>query len=146
MRRSHTAEDRTRAIAMAAYVGPLRAAHETGISRTTIQLWLHNRLHRGSSPRPSRTSQPSYAVPTGNHSQRSRPAPTIPKRDSATRPPRLRVPGEQLALAEGRATANIESHSYLKKDPFSVLTDDDRRNLMRMLDVTRSRGPKHAIR
>ena len=56
-----------------------------------------------------------------------------PKARLADRARALEVLGEQLALAEGRATANIAT-STVRQDPMDVLSDEERAALTDLLD------------
>jgi hypothetical protein len=107
--RTYSAEQKAEAVALAATIGPLRAGDALGIPRRTVASWMHNpaasAIIRAAEASIAERLKAAHAdalaaVMEGLHDPRSR----LGDRAAA-----LRVFGEQLALAEGRATSRTES-------------------------------------
>jgi transposase-like protein len=106
-----SAETRAEAVALAASIGPVKAARQLGLNRTTVQKWCHrpaaSPIIAAAEARIADRLKAAHevalqAVLDGLHDPRSR---------LGDRAQALRVLGEQLALAEGRATSRTESMS-----------------------------------
>jgi hypothetical protein len=133
MRRAYTSTERAKAVALAQAIGMSAAARELDIPRKTIGYWM---------AKPA-ASEVIAAVEADN-AQMMRDVyslaltktlaalhnPNTPARDIATI---LKISGEQLNLAEGRATANIATN-VTHGNPFDDLTAEEARNLARLLD------------
>jgi hypothetical protein len=116
VQRSYTAEQRAEAVALSASVGPLKAAKQLGIPARTVASWGHR--------------QESSAIIRAAHqdiaeSLRFAHAETLdsvmrgvrdPKSRLGERAAALRVLGEQLALAEGRATSNVAMQAHVEDE------------------------------
>ena len=129
----HAAAVRAEAVALAAAVGPKKAAAQMGVPRRTVSYWLHQ---------PANTAALALAEQHIADELRRAHALALAEVMAGLRNPKarlgdkataLRVLGDQLALAEGRATANIAT-SNTQPDPFSVLTDEERAALTDLLD------------
>lgn len=134
--RTYTAEERAEAVALAASIGPKRAAEQLGYPPRTVAAWMHRPssvviladANRAIAERLREAhSEALEVVRAGLRDRKARLA------DKATA---LRVLGEQLALAEGRATQNIEVHSdgATDDDLGPDLTDEERSELKAYLD------------
>jgi len=119
---SYTAEQRAEAVALAASIGPLKAAKQLGLPKSTVALWMHRpaaapiiaEANRAIAERLEEAhSEALSAVLAGLRDPRSR----LGDRAAA-----LRTLGEQLALAKGRATSNVELHSNSTETPMTGLT------------------------
>lgn len=109
MSRTYSAEQRAEAVALAASIGPLKAGDALGIPRRTVAYWTHQPA-----------AGPIIAAAEATIAQRLTEAHRValdavllgladPKARLGDRAQALRVLGEQLALAEGRATSRSEN-------------------------------------
>ena len=126
--RTYTVEERAEAVALSASIGPLKAAKQLGYPPRTVASWGHKPAAAPIIAEANRTiaerlreahSEALAAVLVGVRDPRSR---------LADRAAALRTLGEQLALAEGRATANVDLHSTSTDAP--ELTDAERSELL----------------
>ena len=131
--RSYTAEQKAEAVRLATSVGPKRAGEQLGIPGRTVAYWMHqpsaspiivaaevkiaDRLRAAH-------AEALQAVMDGVRDPRSRLG------DRATA---LRVLGEQLALAEGRSSLNIDLHA--QANPIDALSPEDAQQLAQVIDA-----------
>lgn len=132
-RREYTATERAEAVALASAIGAKRAAVQLSIPRRTISYWLRQ---------PASTpvmAQAEADVATMLRTAHARALSSVmaglddPKARLGDKAAALRVLGEQLALAEGRATANIAVNDTTWRPP--VLEEGERARLGDWLDA-----------
>lgn len=130
--RTYTAEQRADAVALAASIGPLKAAKSLGLPVSTVTFWTHKpaaspiiaAVERSIAQRLSDAhSEALAAVMAGLRD---------PSAKLGDRAAALRVLGDQLALAQGRATTNVElqMHGGTEAD----LSEEERSSLRDYLD------------
>jgi len=141
--RTYTAEERAEAVGLATSIGPKRAGEQLGMPGRTIAYWLR---------------QPSSSVVIArveaNIAERLKEAHEValaavldglkdPRARLGDRAAALRVLGEQRALAEGRATANVHNLNLnvdgtAKPDELDAIADGltyaERRDLSQYID------------
>jgi hypothetical protein len=137
MKRTYTEAERMAGVALAATVGPLRASQQLGYPMTTVAYWMH---------RPA--ASPIIAAAEASIAARLKDAHARalasvmegladPKARLGDRAAALRVLGEQLALAEGRATSNIHSENVNfnipEGSPLAEMTWEEREELRRYI-------------
>ncbi len=133
-RRSYSREERAEAVALAASVGPVRAARTLGLPVRTVTNWTH---------RPD--SSPIIAVVERSIAEKLEEVhnlaadraiaalkdPSTPARDVAAI---MRIAGEQLQLATGRATANVEMQVHPMAGHGEPLTEAEKAELQAYLE------------
>lgn len=129
--RSYTPAQRVEAVALAATIGPLRAGRELGIPPRTVASWMHK-------PEASVVIRQAEATIAERLKAAHEQALTKvmeglndPHQRLGDRVRALEVLGEQRALAEGRATANIATSvtaadRYALMEPEQVQAEWDR--------------------
>lgn len=137
--RTYSAEEKAEAIALAASVGPKVAAATLGLPRTSVQYWMH---------KPA--ASPIIAAAEATIAERLKDAHARalvsvmegladPKARLGDRAAALRVLGEQLALAEGRATSRTEStnlnFNIPEGSPLAEMTWEEREELRRYIEA-----------
>ena len=131
--RSYTNEQKAEALGLAASVGPKRAAEHLGLPVRTVTYWTHQ---------PASSVVMAAAEATIAERLKAAHAAALQAVMDGLRDPRsrlgdrataLRVLGEQLALAEGRATSNVELHS--STSPLDALSPDEQRQLADTIDT-----------
>jgi len=139
MTRTYLASEKAEAVALAASIGPLRAGDALGIPRRTVASWMHKPEHseviRAAEATIAERLKAAHALaldaalaflkePSGSHRGS----------DIAAL---LRTLGEQLALAEGRATSRTEStnlnFNIPEGSPLADLTWEEREELRRFV-------------
>jgi hypothetical protein len=139
MKRHYTEAERMEAVALAATVGPLRASQQLGYPMTTVAYWMH---------RPA--ASPIIAAAEASIAERLKDAHARalasvmegladPHSKLGDRAAALRVLGEQLALAEGRATSRTESSvltvNLPANSPLAELSAEEREELRRYIEA-----------
>ena len=137
MTRTYLASEKAEAVALAATIGPKMAAKQLGFPVTTVVYWMH---------KPA--ASPIIAAAEASIAARLASAHKIaldavlagladPKSRLGDRAAALRVLGEQLALAEGRATSRTEStnlnFNIPEGSPLADLTWEEREELRRFV-------------
>jgi transposase-like protein len=133
--RTYSEAERAEAVALAAAIGPVKAARQLIIPRRTVSSWMH---------KPA--ASPIIAAAEANIADMLRTAHSTalasvmvglrdPKARLSDRARALEVLGEQLALAEGRATShNLNVNANAPPFP-DALDDHERRDLADWLDA-----------
>lgn len=134
MSRTYSAEEKASAVALAASIGPLKAARQLGIPPRTVASWTHlpaaspiiAAAHATLAQRLASAHDEALAIAKARLH-----GPKLADRDLASY---IRVFGEQRALAEGRATANVELHATTADaavhEALEELSDDERDSAM----------------
>jgi hypothetical protein len=137
MTRTYLAPEKAEAVALAATIGPLKAGDALGIPRRTVASWMHKPEH-------SEVIRAAEATIAQRLSEAHRVALDAvlagladPHSKLGDRAAALRVLGEQLALAEGRATSRTEStnlnFNIPEGSPLADLTWEEREELRRFV-------------
>jgi len=141
-RETCTATERAHAVAEAAAVGPIKAAEQLGIPRRTIQLlvaparpFASDLLGGAGHCRPAARCPRSGTYCRHGRAQR-------PEARLADRARALEVLGEQMALAEGRATAH-NFNANVDLSPADALTWEERDDLRRLRTPLRMRSSSY---
>lgn len=138
MKRTYTDLERAEAQGLAAAIGPAKAAEKLGIPRRTVASWMHT---PAASPIIAAAEQDVADALRAAHAKALAAVMeglSDPKARLGDRARALEVLGEQLALAEGRATANINQNVHTSGFT-NDLNDDERRALRGALNNELSR-------
>lgn len=123
MSRTYTEAEKAEAVGLATAIGPLKAARQLGIPPRTVANWMH----RPASSAVIAAVETTIAERLAEAHERALAAVLSmiddPKAKLGEKARALEVLGQQRALAEGRATANIEQHTYGGGPIGDVLTD-----------------------
>lgn len=139
MKRTYTDLERAEAQGLAAAIGPVKAAEKLGIPRRTVASWMHM---PAASPIIAAAEQDIANALRHAHAKALSAVMdglNDPKARLSDRARALEVLGEQLALAEGRATENVNLHTNGSVQWRSVpdqapLNDEERIELRDWLD------------
>jgi hypothetical protein len=111
--RTYQAEERAEAVALAASLGPKKAALQLGYPIRTVSHWTHGDTHRADLAPVMQAAEATIAARLTAAHRVALDAVLAgladPKSRLGDRAAALRTIGEQLALAEGRATSRTES-------------------------------------
>lgn len=133
--RTYTETERAEAVAMAAAVGPVKAAAQLGIPRRTVASWMHKPAHSAVIAAAEEDIAASLRALHAEALTEVRAGLHNPKARLGDKVAALRVLGEQLALAEGRATSNVAINSTTNAGiDFGRMDDRERRELADFLD------------
>jgi len=134
IRRQYTPEERAAGVALAAAIGPLRAAKQLGFHPRTVSWWTHRPAAVPIIAKVETTIAERLAVAHEKALQSVLDGLDDPKARLSDRAAALRVLGEQRLLAEGRATSRSENLSVTASLGLDDLSDVDKANLRRALD------------
>ena len=110
-RGQYTEGQRTEAIALAAAIGPLKAGKKLGIATSTITYWMHRPAARPVIAAVERDIASALRAAHAETLASVLAGVRDPKSRLGERAAALRVLGEQLALAEGSSSLNVELHA-----------------------------------
>lgn len=144
MTRQYTEAERAEAVALAAAIGPVKAAEKLGLPRRTVSYWLHQPA-----------ASPIIAAAEMGIADQLRAVNALalaevtaglrdPKARLGDKVAALRVVAEQLALAENRSTSNSNVHYRAfgtdAEPEKSGLTPEEMRDLRDWLDSVEEAG------
>jgi hypothetical protein len=135
--RTYTYAEKSEAVALAASIGPLRAGDALGIPRRTVASWMHKPEHS----EVIRAAEATIAERLKDAHRVALDAVLAgladPHSKLGDRAAALRVLGEQLALADGRATSRTEStnlnFNIPEGSPLAEMTWEEREELRRYI-------------
>lgn len=135
MARSYSEFEKAEARALAAAIGPVKASEKLGIPRRTVSYWMHqpaaSAIIAAAEQDIADQLRASHALALAEVTAGLR----DPKARLGDKAAALRILGEQLALAEGRATSNTNINvSQRPPDRFLGLNDEETRDLVALLD------------
>lgn len=133
----YTPTQRAEAVALAAAVGPAKAAEQLGIPRRTVSYWMHQ---------PAQSAVIAAAEQDIADSLRSAHKLALAEVTAGLRNPKarlgdkaqaLRILGDQLALSEGRATENIAINDGASKvdNPVMKIDPEGAEYLERIINI-----------
>lgn len=128
--RTYTYAERAEAVALAASIGPKKAALQLGYPVTTVVYWMHKPEHseviRAAEATIAERLKDAHARALASVMEGL----ADPKARLGDRAQALRILGEQLALAEGRATSrsenlnvNVDGLNYIEREEMRRYTE-----------------------